>query len=67
MMSVNSELKILVLGDSHVYWLVAFFRDSVGPRACFTDFSVGGRVIHVMTHRCQHQRMKKRDRPDKKA
>ena len=46
MMSVNPELKILVLGDSHVYWLVTFFGDSVGPRSCF---SVGGRVTHVMT------------------
>ena len=40
MMSVNPALKILVLGDSHVYWLGAF-GDAVGSRACLRDFTVG--------------------------
>ena len=39
-MSGNPALKILVLGDSHVYWLGAF-GDTVGSRAGFRDFSVG--------------------------
>ena len=38
-MSVNHVLNILVLGDSHVYWLGAF-GDSVGSMACFSNFSV---------------------------